>query len=103
MACSNPCLRQTWGRKIDKSVALSAAALEEKRKKWKRRLKVGATERNSVPGTEVRNNKTVGKKECTSFLYRTTFVVLPAGQVGSSAENTMTAQAGAAHWGLGYS
>jgi hypothetical protein len=36
-------------------------------------------------------------------LYRTTFVVLPAGQVGSSAENTTTAQAGAAHWGLGYS
>jgi hypothetical protein len=32
--------------------------------------------------------------KCTSFLYRTTFVVLPAGQVGSSAENTMTAQAG---------
>jgi hypothetical protein len=41
--------------------------------------------------------------KCTSFLYRTTVVVLPAGQVGSSAENSMTAQAGAAHWGLGYS
>jgi hypothetical protein len=30
------------------------------------------------------------------LIYRTTFV-------GSSAENTMTAQAGAAHWELGYS
>jgi hypothetical protein len=27
----------------------------------------------------------------------------PAGQVGSSAENTRTAQADAAHWELGYS
>jgi hypothetical protein len=47
--------------------------------------------------------KTLDAKMYIFLIYRTTFVVLPAGQVGSSAENTMTAQAGAAHWELGYS